>query len=187
MNLFRGFENYKKPVINFSFYIYSYVFLCNQTYFKLFMRDNGWACALFMFVVSVFFSLFNRWNVVFDIIYLCLLSAPSSKFIVYDKRGSSKIIKNPSHLLVLSSKNYIKCVQNSHQMAEADKLNIDSIIARLLEGKIMKVKLYVDKNNGGWCTPRKCQNLKGDMFSSTWSKTRKKCSTYRKWNKRFVS
>lgn len=39
-------------------------------------------------------------------------------------------------------------------MAEADKLNIDSIIARLLEGKITKVKIYVDKNNGVWYTPK---------------------------------
>lgn len=39
-------------------------------------------------------------------------------------------------------------------MAEADKLNIDSIIARLLEGKFTKVKINVDKNNGvSWYTP----------------------------------
>lgn len=44
-------------------------------------------------------------------------------------------------------------------MAEADKLNIDSIIARLLEGKIMKVKLCVDKNNGVWYTPRNVKIL----------------------------
>lgn len=47
-------------------------------------------------------------------------------------------------------------------MAEADKLNIDSIIARLLEGKIMKVKLYVYiKINGGWYTPRNVKKSNG--------------------------
>lgn len=64
-------------------------------------------------------------------------------------------------------------------MAEADKLNIDSIIARLLEGKFLKVNFDVVKSQWRLQNAEKTPIFRCYCYSS-WSAARQKCEPDRK-------